>query len=181
MTWDDYWLLLFSWVCGLGRPNLAVVAYNTFEWADVWSSFNNYSKAWEITGFIEVNDRDVSSVTYLRFTRFGSSRCVSLNHVSTIIFSKVGNFSSSWSTASRWCVMCPLSLRSLFLMKDIKHWQSISGRSSCSSLMLLIFEEMGPCRLEAIMHMDCLPNRLDRSGGFNYRDDRAENCDLSKD
>ena len=70
------------------------------------SSSSKEDKACEISGFKDTKVLFPSSEPYFCFTSKGKPGFIICSHKSTIVFSMVGDKSSSRVMASPWCVMC---------------------------------------------------------------------------
>ena len=73
----------------------------------VWISSIRDCSACEISGLIDANVLERSSVPYFCFTTFGRSRWIRLSHINTMVFSTVGESSSSVVGLKPQCVMPP--------------------------------------------------------------------------
>ena len=94
-----------------------------------FSSSRRDDIAKDISGFKEAAVLLRNSGPYLCFTNWGNPGCIVFSHSTTIVFSRVGDRSSSVSIDSPWWVRLPLAVNKSSTKKAIMRWYKSSWRS----------------------------------------------------
>ena len=130
-----------GWALGFARKRsptpcrAEAEARKTLASCEACNSLRRESRASDISGLIDANVRNRSSVPYLCLTKRGSSGWMRRSQISTIKFSSVGEISSSSEIFSPWCVREQSLVNKLSSMKDWIRWNKSSGRSLWSRCM----------------------------------------------